>query len=113
VVGRFEVAQWPYRLGDGVLRVGLLGPKLHVYDAVATVAELRSALSKGLLASCRDVYGDLEPVAAPALLSRINLPEDIDTSPRHVGRANLRRGAAAISCAALRPPAPGQSGPQN
>lgn len=47
-----------------------------LYEAVATVPELRLALFNGLRASYHDVYGDLEPVPALALLDRLQLPAD-------------------------------------
>ncbi|WP_430498473.1 hypothetical protein ACQRWP_26155 [Micromonospora trifolii] len=50
--------------------------KHDVYEAVATVPELRLALFKGLRASYHDVYGDLEPVPALALLDSLQLPAD-------------------------------------
>jgi hypothetical protein len=50
--------------------------KHDVYEAAATVPELRLALFKGLLASYHDVYGDLEPVPAVTLLDRLHLPAD-------------------------------------
>ncbi len=50
--------------------------KHDVYETVATVPELRLALFEGLRASYHDVYGDLEPVPALALLNGLQLPAD-------------------------------------
>ncbi|MET8266086.1 hypothetical protein ACWD8I_20560 [Micromonospora arida] len=50
--------------------------KHDVYEAVATVPELRLPLFRGLRASYHDVYGDLEPMPALALLDRLQLPAD-------------------------------------
>ncbi|MBQ1018209.1 hypothetical protein KBX71_10090 [Micromonospora sp. D93] len=50
--------------------------KHDVYEAVATVPELHPALFAGLRASYHDVYGDLEPMPALALLDRLHLPPD-------------------------------------
>ncbi|WP_106396415.1 hypothetical protein [Actinocorallia populi] len=48
--------------------------KLPVHQAVAGFPELHPALFRGLLLSYHDVYGDLEPRAALALLERLELP---------------------------------------
>ncbi len=65
--------------------------KHDVYAAAAAVAELQPALFKGLLASYHDVYGDLEPMAALALLECLHLPADTeDLAPL---RAVLETGA--------------------
>ncbi|MER7309886.1 hypothetical protein [Streptomyces griseoluteus] len=50
---------------------------------------LHSALFRGLLASFHDVYGDLEPTAAPTFLGQLDLP----TNTQHL--AELRHVLAA------------------
>ncbi|WP_249998889.1 hypothetical protein [Actinoplanes sp. M2I2] len=65
--------------------------KSDVYEVVAAVPELWPALFKGLLSSYHDLYGDLEPTAALALLDRLQLPPDTE----HLAtlRAVLQTGA--------------------
>ncbi len=50
--------------------------KAPAYGIAARVPELHPALFKGLLGGYHDVYGDLEPPAAVALLADLNLPHD-------------------------------------
>ncbi|SEQ96239.1 hypothetical protein [Streptomyces radiopugnans] len=50
--------------------------KQGVYDTVARLPTLHRPLFKGLLGGYHDVYGDLEPTAALALLARLDLPAD-------------------------------------
>ena len=52
--------------------------KHDVYAAAAEVAELHPAVFDALLASRHGSYGDLEPVAALALLDRLDLPPDTE-----------------------------------
>ncbi|MDP9841476.1 hypothetical protein [Streptosporangium lutulentum] len=52
--------------------------KHPVYQAGVALPDLHLALFKGLLSSYHDVYGDLEPHAAHALLQRLDLPEDTE-----------------------------------
>ncbi len=73
-----ELAQGPlFRRAERVLQTS--GPvpwlvKHRVYETVATVAELHPALYRGILASYHDVYGDLEPQSALALVRGLSLP---------------------------------------
>ncbi|WP_030622379.1 hypothetical protein [Streptomyces sclerotialus] len=48
--------------------------KRQAYDTAARLPALHEPLFKGLLTSYHDVYGDLEPAAALALLDRLRLP---------------------------------------
>ncbi|MDT7842091.1 hypothetical protein [Streptomyces justiciae] len=48
--------------------------KATAYDTAVRHPALHPALFRGLLAGYHDVYGDLEPAAAPALLERLRLP---------------------------------------
>ncbi|MFJ6573396.1 hypothetical protein ACIQNU_38890 [Streptomyces sp. NPDC091292] len=50
--------------------------KEKVYDTAIRLPALHAPLFKGLLNSYYDVYGDLEPTAALALLVRLRLPAD-------------------------------------
>jgi hypothetical protein len=50
--------------------------KQRVYDTAARLPSLHGPLFEGLLAGYHDVYGDLEPTAALALLARLRLPAD-------------------------------------
>lgn len=50
--------------------------KQGVYDTVARLPALHRPLFRGLLGGYHDVYGDLEPTAALALLARLELPAD-------------------------------------
>ncbi|MEV0174534.1 hypothetical protein AB0I00_25850 [Streptomyces sp. NPDC050803] len=50
--------------------------KEPAYAVAARVPGLHPALFKGLLSSYHDVYGDLEPPAALALLTQLDLPPD-------------------------------------
>lgn len=59
------------------------------YRTAMRLPDLHSAVFRGLLASFHDVYGDLEPAAALALLDRLDLP----TNSRHL--AELRHVLAA------------------
>ncbi|MGW1121604.1 hypothetical protein ACWD5B_31575 [Streptomyces tanashiensis] len=59
------------------------------YRTAMRLPVLHSAVFRGLLASFHDVYGDLEPAAALALLGRLDLPTDT----RHL--AELRHVLAA------------------
>lgn len=65
--------------------------KHDVYEITAAVPELHMALFKALLTSYHDIYGDLEPAAALALLERLDLPADTE----HLAqlRAVLQTGA--------------------
>jgi hypothetical protein len=77
-----ELAHHPLlRRAKGVLETS--GPvpwpiKHPVYQAVASVPDLHPALFKGLLSSYHDIYGDLNPKGAHALLHRLDLPEDTE-----------------------------------
>ncbi|MFJ6940316.1 hypothetical protein [Streptomyces sp. NPDC101132] len=92
------------RLADGTAGPGLLNRARHVlecsgpvpwpvkeaaYEAAALVPELHPAVFRGILTSYHDLYGDLRPAPALALLSRLSLPEDT----RHL--APLRTALAA------------------
>ncbi|GCD41170.1 hypothetical protein [Streptomyces paromomycinus] len=69
---------------DALLRratrvLGVSGPvpwpvKHATYRSAATVPQLHPALFRGLLGSYHDLYGDLEPRAALALLDQLDLP---------------------------------------
>ncbi|KOV52524.1 hypothetical protein ADL00_37320 [Streptomyces sp. AS58] len=48
--------------------------KQKAYDIAVRLPALHGSLFKGLLAGYHDVYGDLEPMAALALLERLRLP---------------------------------------
>ncbi|MEU9415775.1 hypothetical protein [Streptomyces sp. NPDC048272] len=48
--------------------------KATVYEKVVQEPALHGSLFKGLLGGYHDVYGDLEPKAAQALLARLRLP---------------------------------------
>ncbi|HEY8981289.1 MAG TPA: hypothetical protein VIU15_17075 [Streptomyces sp.] len=48
--------------------------KRLAYDTVVQIPTLHQALFEGLLAGYHDVYGDLEPAPALALLDRLTLP---------------------------------------
>ncbi|MFD7610758.1 hypothetical protein [Streptomyces sp. NPDC059828] len=50
--------------------------KEPTYRTAVQLPALHSALFKGLRAGYHDVYGDLEPAAALALLDQLNLPAD-------------------------------------
>ncbi|MGW4705539.1 hypothetical protein [Streptomyces sp. NPDC004285] len=50
--------------------------KEPTYRTAMRLPDLHSAVFRGLLASFHDVYGDLEPAAALALLDRLDLPTD-------------------------------------
>ena len=50
--------------------------KQPAYETAGRVPALHGPLFKGLLAGYHDVYGDLEPAAALALLARLQLPAD-------------------------------------
>jgi hypothetical protein len=74
--------------------------KATAYDTAVRHPALHPALFKGLLAGYHDIYGDLEPAAALALLERLRLPADT----RHAeelrfvlaaGHANHRRAPGA------------------
>jgi hypothetical protein len=55
--------------------------KQKAYDTVVQLPALHVPLFKGLLTSYHDVYGDLEPKAALALLARLQLPADTPHLP--------------------------------
>jgi hypothetical protein len=59
--------------------------KALAYETAAHLPALHSALFDALLAGYHDVYGDLDPSAALALLERLTLPADT----AHLG--DLRR----------------------
>ncbi|MFD3555115.1 hypothetical protein ACFWWA_23930 [Streptomyces goshikiensis] len=63
--------------------------KEPTYRTAVQLSALHSALFRGLRASFHDVYGDLEPAAALALLNQLDLPADT----QHV--AELRHVLAA------------------
>lgn len=63
--------------------------KEPTYRTAVRLPTLHPALFRGLRASFHDVYGDLEPAAAPALLDQLELPMDT----QH--RAELRQVLAA------------------
>jgi hypothetical protein len=68
--------------------------KRDVYEALASVPELAPALFGALMRCYHNVYGSLEPVAALALLDRLDLPpgtEHLDALPTL--RAVLAAGA--------------------
>jgi len=66
--------------------------KRDVYQAAATVAELRPAVFRALLGSYHAVSGSLDPAEALALLDSLHLPADTEHLPQL--RAVLRKGAA-------------------
>ena len=66
--------------------------KRDVYEATATVAELRPAVFSALLDSYHAVSGSLDPVEALALLDSLHLPADTEHLPEL--RAVLRKGVA-------------------
>jgi hypothetical protein len=66
--------------------------KRDVYQAGATVAELRPAVFRALLSSYHVVYGSLDPPEALALLDSLHLPADTEHLPQL--RAVLRKGVA-------------------
>ncbi|MFG2821527.1 hypothetical protein ACGFX4_19110 [Kitasatospora sp. NPDC048365] len=55
--------------------------KQKTYDTAVRLPALHVPLFKGLLAGYHDVYGDLEPTAALALLARLHLPADTPHLP--------------------------------
>ncbi|KUO14876.1 hypothetical protein [Streptomyces dysideae] len=74
-----EGSDAPLRRADRVLACS--GPvpwlvKQKAYDSAVRLPALHVPLFKGLLAGYHDVYGDLEPTAALALLARLQLPAD-------------------------------------
>ncbi|MFK8844404.1 hypothetical protein [Streptomyces sp. Ac-502] len=85
---------------DAMLRraarvIGVSGPvpwpvKHAAYRTAATVPHLHPALFRGLLGSYHDLYGDLDPRAALALLDELDLP----TATEHLAplRAALTAG---------------------
>jgi hypothetical protein len=50
--------------------------KQRAYETVVRLPALHGPLFDGLLASYHDLYGDLEPAAALALLARLRIPAD-------------------------------------
>ena len=66
--------------------------KRAVYQAAATVAELRPAVFRALLGSYHAVSGSLDPAEALALLDSLHLPADTEHLPQL--RAVLRNGVA-------------------
>lgn len=68
--------------------------KRDVYQAAATVAELRPAVFRALLGSYHAVSGSLDPTEALALalLDSLHLPADTEHLPQL--RAVLRKGVA-------------------
>ncbi|MFE2086997.1 hypothetical protein [Streptomyces sp. NPDC059460] len=50
--------------------------KQRAYDTAVRLPALHGPLFKGLPAGYHDVYGDLDPTAAPAVLARLQLPAD-------------------------------------
>lgn len=60
--------------------------KEPTYRCAVRLSALHPAVFAGLLASCHDVYGDLEPPTALALLDRLELPADTQhlAALRHV-----------------------------
>ncbi|WP_030023272.1 hypothetical protein [Streptomyces monomycini] len=83
-VTRPELATPDGAARDALLRratraLGVSGPvpwpvKHAVYQAAATIPHLHPALFRGLLGSYHDLYGDLDPRAALALLDELDLP---------------------------------------
>ncbi|MFJ5812017.1 hypothetical protein [Streptomyces sp. NPDC093093] len=55
--------------------------KQKAYVAAVQLLDLHMPLFKGLLACYHDVYGDLEPTAALAILARLQLPADTRDLP--------------------------------
>ncbi|MFJ4975247.1 hypothetical protein ACIP6X_07885 [Streptomyces coeruleorubidus] len=93
-IGRIvaEPSEAPLRRARRVLACS--GPvawpvKEPTYRCAVRLPALHPALFAGLLASCHDIYGDLEPSAALALLDQLDLPADT----RHL--AELRHMLAA------------------
>jgi hypothetical protein len=66
--------------------------KRDVYQAAATVAELRPAVFRALLGSYHAVSGSLDPAEALTLLDGLHLPADTEHLPQL--RAVLRKGVA-------------------
>ncbi|MDI6102123.1 hypothetical protein QLQ12_26240 [Actinoplanes sp. NEAU-A12] len=66
--------------------------KRDVYQAAATIAELRPAVFRALLGSYHAVSGSLDPAEAEALLDSLHLPADTEHLPQL--RAVLREGVA-------------------
>ncbi|WP_311137444.1 hypothetical protein [Streptomyces sp. I6] len=74
--------------------------KEPTYRTAARLPDLHSALFLGLRASFHDVHGDLEPVAAPALLDQLDPPTNTQllVALRHVlaaGHSNHYRSPGA------------------
>jgi hypothetical protein len=74
--------------------------KEQTYRSAMRLPDLHSAVFRGLLVSFRDVYGDLEPAAALALLDRLDLPTNTQhlAEVRHVlaaGQKNHYRSPGA------------------
>ncbi|MFE7511058.1 hypothetical protein ACFU8I_07480 [Streptomyces sp. NPDC057540] len=87
-----QLSEAPLRRARRVLECS--GPvrwtvKEPTYRTAMRLPDLHSAVFRGLLASFHDVYGDLEPAAALALLDRLDLP----TGTQHL--AALRHVLAA------------------
>ncbi|MCX4807223.1 hypothetical protein OG594_37390 [Streptomyces sp. NBC_01214] len=87
VLGRDITQLWPdapeplLRRGRRVLEAS--GPvpwqvKAPVYRAATRVPALHEAVFRGILHSHHDVYGDLDPVRALAVLDLLDLPEDTE-----------------------------------
>lgn len=66
--------------------------KRDVYQAAATVAELRPSVFRALVGSYHAVYGSLDPAEALALLDSLHLSADTEHLPQL--DAALRRGIA-------------------
>ncbi|GHJ47420.1 hypothetical protein Cs7R123_47620 [Catellatospora sp. TT07R-123] len=66
--------------------------KRDVYQAAATVAELRPAVFRALLGSYHAVYGSLDPAEALTMLESLHLPADTEHLPQL--HAVLRNGVA-------------------
>jgi len=66
--------------------------KRDVYQAAATVGELRPAVFRALLGSYHAVSGSLDPAQALVLLDSLDLPGDTEHLPQL--RAVLRKGVA-------------------
>jgi hypothetical protein len=67
--------------------------KHGTYECVATAAALHPALFAAILASYHDIYGDLEPRAALALLNRLELPTDTE----HLARLRTVLAAGSVN----------------
>ncbi|MET0136169.1 MAG: hypothetical protein ABW215_21510 [Kibdelosporangium sp.] len=52
--------------------------KHETYQALVQVPQLHWALFRGILAGYHDVYGDLDPAAALAVLRQLHLPDDTE-----------------------------------